>query len=231
MFVLKSLGKYLLGNREQKEILQLQHGVFTKGSEGPKEGVPLTLSRQSTPHSYELVIGPLDNPKEQSHFKVDAKLGFTKAFDPKSQTVAFAWADGCKYVISGETSPSTVEMFQVTVAQCAWEAIHNKAHTNATDEELQALLATRIETQKPGEKEANKEEKMEESLGECTFENDQSKLYYYDAATGSFIPHVINPVKAAIYVSKEPAPLPPQRERGRGGRRPGGRAPPGRTLS
>jgi hypothetical protein len=139
MFVLKSLGKMILGDSGQKELIKLPFGTLWKVELDSKdktkivkrsqcfndeEGTAtLILRRGSETFSYELIVSVVDSASfenEAGPFKLRADLSFTLRKDnnlfywnepdgPESNVV---W----EFVMNEkETSPTTIEMFQMTV--------------------------------------------------------------------------------------------------------------------
>lgn len=206
MFVLKSLGKFILGNYEQRELLSIPSGKLystTKQSVSPKKGKAkeyelvdedssLTLVRASEEkdniYEYELAVSDLT-------FNIDKNLDFSKSRE--DDQVSFCWKDPrldvwYKFVIGKETSTTTIEMFHVTLAQCLFEVINKRSHTTARDDEVEALLKT-----------TTKGKKADGGEGETVFVSQEAMFYVFDAPSNTFVPHKVNPVKASMVKCKK----------------------------
>lgn len=170
MFVLKSLGKLILGNSEQKELLKLQSGTLWKVDLDPEdsskiisktmvfsdeeESATLILRRGSVPFSYELVVLIIDSAGFENQvgpFKLRQDSSFTLRTLADSAETLFYWnePDGKEpnsvwefKVSNAKTSPSTIEMFQMTVAQCIYEFEMKRSQNSASDEDIKKYLLT-----------------------------------------------------------------------------------------
>lgn len=176
MFVLKSLGKLILGNSEQKELLKIPTGTLFKVeidtkdpskiiTKNEEEGTAsLILRRGSEAYSYELLVSVVDSAgfeTEFGPFKLRANLSFTLRNlsggnggalfywnEPEGKESNVVWEFA---MAESETSPATMEMFQVTVAQCIYEAEMKKSQNSASDEEIKMFILKDSDTEAKGE--------------------------------------------------------------------------------
>lgn len=185
MFVLKSLGRFILGNYEQRELLTLPSGKLYKATVSANskeaaqayellyEDISLTLRRGSRDHEYLLAVDTLS-------FPILKAMDFVKLLDTET---AFRWtaaSTSYRFVINSElTTMTTVEMFHVTVAQCIYESVSQRSHTTAKDSDIQNLLKT----------EAAADKRKSTVEGEAVFESEPAGFYLFDTATNTFIPH------------------------------------------
>ena len=153
------------------------------------EDTALTLVRNSgeakdNPYQYSLAVSDLT-------FDINKNMGFSKV--KEGDQVCFCWKDpkrdlDYKFVIGGDTSATTIDMFHVTLAQCLFEVINKRSHTAAKDEEIEALLKTTTTIKKD---ESGRD-------GETVFVSQEAMLYVFDAPSNTFVPHKVNPVKASL---------------------------------
>lgn len=201
MFVLKSLGRFILGNYEQRELLTLPSGRLYKApasadSKGAAqdyellhEDTALALRRGPREHEYLLAVDTLS-------FPIVKAMDFVKLLDTET---AFRWTAASasyRFVVNAEsTTATTVEMFHVTVAQCIYESASQRSHTAAKDSDIQELLKT----------EAVADKKGRAVEGEAVFESEPAGFYAFDTATNTFIPQTSAPSsqQAKAYLLRE----------------------------
>lgn len=160
----------------------------------------MTLRRASGQFAYELAVSVVDasglnNPVRP--FTVSSALNFTRLQNAHTEE-AFYWQDSTEEDIiwefqlnDNETSPTTVEMFQMTMAQCLFEVEKQKPHLNASDADLKQFVQT-LDGAAGKTAAANKSEgpsKPDASSSQTVlFESDPAGFYAFDAATGLFAP-------------------------------------------
>jgi hypothetical protein len=153
-----------------------------------KDSANLVLRRASGAFAYELVVNVVDASGLDNQippFRINDALNLTRLQNSQTKE-AFYWQDAGEEGLiwefqlnEQETSASTVEMFQMTVAQCIYEAEKQKPHVTATDEDLKKFIQTlKAETSKDAEKEIPKQNVI--------FKSDVAGFYAFDAATGLF---------------------------------------------
>lgn len=225
MFVLKSLGKMILGDSGQKELIKLPFGTLWKVELDSKdktkivkrsqcfndeEGTAtLILRRGSEPFSYELIVSVVDSASfenEAGPFKLRADLSFTLRKDnnlfywnepdgPESNVV---W----EFVMNEkETSPTTIEMFQMTVSQCVFEVENKKSQNFASDQEIQKYFLT-DEASNPASSSATTNFPSSDLV---VFQSDEASFHVFDGNTGLFVPKHFQ-VKAFIVRSSTNKP-------------------------
>lgn len=208
MFVLKSLGKLILGNSEQKELLKLPSGTLWKVEIDSKDSqvsrneegqASLILKRSSEPFSYELLAAVVDSSgfeTEIGPFKLRAALSFTLRRNSKDGTALFYWnePEGAEsnfvweFVVSErETSPATIEMFQMTVAQCIFEAEKKKSQNLANDEEIKRYILNDNDSTVAGDKNESKVSSNLPSSESIVLESDQVGFHLFDSNSGLFV--------------------------------------------
>lgn len=216
----------ILGNSGQKELLKLPFGTLWKVELDPKdknkivkrsqcfndeEGTAtLILRRGSDAFSYELLVSVVDSASfenEAGPFKLRADLSFTLLKDqnlfywnePEGPESNLIW----EFVINErETSPTTVEMFQMTVAQCVFEVENKKSQSFASDKEIQVYLLTDTANNK---EEATKPPTLLPSSDSVVFQSDEASFHVFDGNTGLFVPKHFQ-VKAFIVRSSANKP-------------------------
>lgn len=217
----------ILGNSGQKELLKLPFGTLWKVELDPKdknkivkrsqcfndeEGTAtLILRRGPEAFSYELLVLVVDSASfenEAGPFKLRADLSFTLRKDqnlfywnePEGPESNLVW----EFVINErETSPTTVEMFQMTVAQCVFEVENKKSQSFASDKEIQEYLLTDT-----GNNEEVKTKPSSASLpssDSVVFQSDEASFHVFDGNTGLFVPKHFQ-VKAFIVRSSANKP-------------------------
>ena len=219
MFVLKSLGKLILGNSEQKELLKLPFGTLWKVELDPKDSskivsrsqcyndeegtASLILRRGSEAFTYELVVLVVDSASfenEAGPFKLRADLSFTRRQQQKANLFYWNEPDGpepnivWEFVVSErETSPATIEMFQMTVAQCIYEAENKKSQNSASDKEIQKYLLNDDGAASNSDADSQNIETKAvidniPSADSVVLESDEASFYVFDGNTGLFVP-------------------------------------------
>lgn len=214
MFVLKSLGRLILGDDEKKQLVELSAGSFwmtqDKGNVINRvramEACSLSLERADGKYKYNLVITgggealekPLaDDTANFKTFALSRGMVFTRDTDDEGQ-VLFRWKsseakgkyDGCEFVLSPETTLSTVEIFHMVFAQCLWEALEKRPQSEASDSEWQAHMIV------AGDK---RDGKLFNPDRDICFESAPALFYLFDAQSGIFVPAKDEqPVRAII---------------------------------
>ena len=219
MFVLKSLGKLILGNSEQKELLKLPTGTLWKVEIDPEdsskvisktmsfsdeeESAALVLRRGSDPFTYELLVSVVDSGSFENQvgpFKLRQALSFT--LRKQSAASLFYWnePDGnesnviWEFQVSNEkTSSASVEMFQMTVAQCIFEFETKRTQNSATDDEIKKYLLS--EGEMDGKKSSNSENPSKSSdafrnlpgKDSVIMESDEASFHIFDSTSGLFV--------------------------------------------
>lgn len=162
MFVLKSLGRLVLGNSQQKDLLALEGGRLSVHNRDNKDtpdvlfkSATLILRRGDTPFSYYLLCRDDDKVESDEVFPITEpkRLLFRKIMANSNKPVGFEWVAGeLTFVFemgSEQVSATTMEMFQITMAQCQFEVEHQKSHSTASDAQLKKFL---LETSQKGTK-------------------------------------------------------------------------------
>lgn len=178
MYVLRSLGKLLLGDQEEGgQSLAIEGGELI--SPDTKEIIDndcnLTLIKRKK-FTCELCVSEFDIP-------VKPTLNFTFDEDDK----VFEWSDEeghhYRFVIPPGTSPTTIEMFQFGVAQAIYEHQTQRSRDTARDEDLQLWMKTK---------------KRQLLQGSVVFESQEAEFFHYDPILCSFVPHCDVKVTAVI---------------------------------
>ena len=162
-----------------------------------KDSATLVLRRASGQFAYDLVVSVVDASGLDNSvppFRLNDTLNFTRLQNSHTKD-AFYWQDTTEEGViwefqlnEQETSASTVEMFQMTVAQCIFEAEKQKPHVTATDEDLKNFIQTwKAETPADGKKAVEKE-KAKLVKQNVHFKSESAGFYAFDAATGLFAP-------------------------------------------
>ncbi len=166
-----------------------------------KDSATVILRRASGAFSYELVVSVVDASglnNQLPAFLINDALNFSRLQNAHVKE-AFYWQDANEKGLiwefqlnEQEASPATVEMFQMTVAQCIYEAERKKPHVTATDEDLKAFIQTiQAESENNNDEKTatlNDEKKMASADENLLFKSDTAGLYAFDAATGLFAP-------------------------------------------
>ena len=204
MFVLKSLGKMILGNSEQKELFKLPTGtlwkvqidledkILSKNEEG---SASLILKRSAEPFSFELSVSVVDSSGFESEigpFKLRAALSFTLRRN-RNGTILFYWNEPegkesdfvWEFVVSDGTSPATIEMFQMTVAQCIFEVETKKSQNSASDEEIKKFILT--ENENVEEVEGDKAKTSLPPSNSVVLESEVASFHLFDSNSGLFV--------------------------------------------
>lgn len=167
MSMLKSLGRLLLGDEEQREIFRLSEGTFWH-LEAKRNVInrtciyakaSLTLERvPDVPFEFKLRIVELREDHGRAHsasedaqmtFSLSSELGFLRSYTEEGEA-AFSWKDDphhlshdrptYEFVLTGAVTATTVEMFHFAVAQCIFSNRERKPHAEASDEDIQQLI-------------------------------------------------------------------------------------------
>lgn len=156
----------------------------------------MILRRVAGKFKYELIVSVIDASgfaNESPAFAVNEALNFTRSFNAARQEI-FYWQGSAEdeadknqvYIwefIPSPTkiTPSTLEMFQMTVAQCAFEA-ENERPPNSDADLKKYLKSEGLHSEEPLKPKINQEEKSDKVI----FKSDKAGFYKFDAATGLF---------------------------------------------
>lgn len=231
MFVLKSLGKLILGNSEQKELLKLPSGTLWKVELDPEdpskaisktmaysdeeESATLTLRRGSEPFSYELGVSVVDSASFENQvgpFKLRQASSFTLRKQPNSALFYWNEPQGNEanvvwefHVSHEKTSPATIEMFQMTVAQCIYEFEAKRTQNSASDDEIKKYLLTEGEKGPANHTELNDPANLVRNLPKkdsVIVESDETSFHVFDSSSGLFV--LKHPQVTAFIVRNSP---------------------------
>ncbi|PJF18650.1 hypothetical protein PSACC_01535 [Paramicrosporidium saccamoebae] len=200
MFMLKTLSRFILGDDTQKELFKLPTGelwqtelkkkVLNRTRVYPNASV--TLQRLDQPFEFALVVEEAGEENGKStECPIFANMDFERHYGDDGEAI-FSWAgEGVKYryefVADPSTTPSTIEMFHVIVAQCLYSTMQRRPHTEATDDELQQLLVV------------SRNDQPLLTSGEL-FKSELALFYVFDASTGVFLPKSEQSVNAIISI-------------------------------
>lgn len=189
MFVLKSLGRLILGNTEQKELLAIPNGKLLVTGAGKEEvyfeRAMLHLKRGDKPYSYSLEVEDESLEETSESFPVARSLKFQKSVTAGGAT-CFEWHAGeltFQFEFAADTSTTTTEMFNVTMAQCMFEAENRRSHVTASDAELREFMLISAKVNPSPRKRAGQ---VAETV---VFQSESSAGWYaFDPNTGMFSP-------------------------------------------
>lgn len=130
-------------------------------------------------------------------------MHFTRENRVKDNLVTFTWVTeevGEKWefeMLTPLTSASTIEMFQMTLAQCTFESEMKRSQTSATDAEIQKYFHTIDMTDKDtlvkdNIKQKDKDTVKGHSHSEVVVSMDKVGFYMFDSKTGLFTPKGLN---------------------------------------
>lgn len=169
--------------------------LFCSLSDAP-ETANLVLRRASAPFSYELCASVVDASGLNNQippFTLSEALNFTRLQNSHTKE-SFYWQDQAEEGIvwefqlsDKETSASTVEMFQMTVAQCIYEAEKQKPHVTASDEDLKPFIQT-LQAESSSKDKPKKSAEDDEGKRKVLFKSELAGFYAFDATTGLFAP-------------------------------------------
>lgn len=246
MFVLKSLGKLILGNSEQKELLKLDSGALwrveldsesmekavSRRCEGELGSAVLILRRGPESSSYELLVSILDaagfesqigpfrlrqassftlrktHEESKSDSKSKASSGIQYMFywnEPEGKEANIVW----EFEVNNESSTLTsIEMFQMTVAQCIYEVESGKKIENVTNDSIiQKYILTEEEVGDNFGKDSNdrntnaneEKSKLLPSNESIVYKSDEADFHVFDSLTGYFVP---KQMKVIAFISR-----------------------------
>jgi hypothetical protein len=192
MFVLKSLGRLVLGNTEQKDLLVIEDGTFSSASIASKandskevvfERAAMVLRRGPSPHSFYLLVRDQDGNEPDQLFPFDHpdSLKFTLLTTPLTSSSVLQWNSNelqFTFAVPQTASKTTVDMFHVTVAQCLYESASKKSHLTAKDEDIKKFLKT---VEQSGAKDFDLSEHVVRFAAESA-----AGWYIFDADSGLF---------------------------------------------
>lgn len=161
MFVLKTLGRLVLGNQESSQLLSIENGSLQLAKGGEKtSGIKLVRREEDGKFALEVqglsvVLGAKTTLARKSN-ALSVKEG---------EKVLFEWRAGA------DVLGATLDMFQVTVAQCLYEVKTGKAASQASDAEIQQFIHT---------------ERQSDDSEDVLFESEEAEFYVFDAETNIF---------------------------------------------
>ena len=139
MFVLKTLGRFVLGNRENSQLLSIDNGSLVLKNQTKKPSA-ISLVRQEINDK-----NKLSGPSSQYAIEVQGLsvvLGANTALIRRGNS--FLVQQGKDVLIEWDAPAdvmiTTLEMFQVTVAQCLYESKTGEAATRASDSEIKNYI-------------------------------------------------------------------------------------------
>ncbi|OZJ04820.1 hypothetical protein BZG36_02338 [Bifiguratus adelaidae] len=172
MFAIKSLGKYIFGNAEKAELVQVTSGqlylVRPQSPKGVRECIykdaQATIRYTGTQYQYQLVITRVFEEGEEELedsleiedekvFLIDEELRFSKG--ENDGCVVFSWADlqgdsqdQFQFVCDPYTTVYTGSAFELTMYQCMYERKFRQPHEHASDADLEAFQKNGIQQEK-----------------------------------------------------------------------------------
>lgn len=179
------------------------------------------LKRGDRPYSFELVVSVVDSTNfvnESKPFRLDAALSFTRAHKHDTSESFFYWTESnvdpsvvWEFVVSRDTSLTTIEMFQMTTAQCIYETEERRSHTNATDSDIKQYILHDAEDAKTTETGA-KSTSVTSALSEqfhiadelVVFRSDNAGYYVFDSSSGLFVPRQTDARAVIVRDGKKP---------------------------
>lgn len=153
----------------------------------------MILRRAAGKFKYEIVVSVIDASgfaNESPAFAVNEALNFIRSFNAARQEIFYwqGWAEEELFIWEfipspSKITPSTLEMFQMTVAQCAFEAENERQPSS--DADLKKYLKSEGFSSKSASKEESKKKGASENI---VFKSAKAGFYQFDASTGLFVP-------------------------------------------
>ena len=215
MFVLKHIGKYILGDNSQNELVKLEGGSLwsmkTKKNDKNSanrvqvyENAEIILKRSGQPFEFELVVVELPKGKSDKIFgktstfplMAHKTFDFRRSYNEEGLAV-FSWnsTGHFEYVCRSLISELTVEMFHLVVAQCLWEHQRRVPLSEAPDKDIQELVQV---DRHDGIAVGNIRDVSSSTDANITYASEKALFYVFDAATSTFVPRHEGPVVALI---------------------------------
>lgn len=206
MFVLKSLGKYLLGDANQSQIAEVSSGVlFVHKVNGAsavckfKDASAAIRKAGTESWNYQLLISRIyeegekelesdDASDDELCFLVDECLLWSKVDDKRS----FKWiSDGniYEFVVDSKTSNVSFDIFYLAFVQCAFERKFKRPRSEASEADLEALAQYMSNQMASKDMKGKKEERFG---GEVVLSCDSADFYLYEAGINQFVPKFKN---------------------------------------
>ncbi|RPA72842.1 VID27-domain-containing protein [Ascobolus immersus RN42] len=165
MFMLRNLGKALFGDGNKQDVISIDQGqLYIVRPDSPKgysecifKDSVACIRRTSTPYHYQLVIQrayeegeeqliddaeDADDLKDEKIFLLDESIKFRSLV--KEGESVFAWrdlsgdsGDVYEFVVDPSIDSTTVANFSLVAVQCQYERKYRKAHTEASEKELE----------------------------------------------------------------------------------------------
>jgi hypothetical protein len=171
MFVLKTLGRLVLGNKENSQLLSIDNGTLVLKNKTKKPSAISLVRQEVTDKSKKTGPTPQYCIKVQG---LSVVLGSNTSLIKKGST--FLVQQGKDTLIEWEAPAdamiTTLEMFQVTVAQCLYEVKTGKAATQASDADIKNFIITQFDNKG--------------MVGDVVFESDVAEFFIFDSSTNIF---------------------------------------------
>ena len=169
--MLKTLGRLVLGNKENSQLLSIDNGSLLLKNNTKKPSAISLVRKEAFDRNKKANSTPQYAIEVQG---LSVVLGANTSLIRKGSL--FLVQQGKDVVIEWEapadTMLATLEMFQVTVAQCLFEAKSGKSATQASDSEIKDCIITQFDNKG--------------MAGDVLFESDPAEFFIFDSSTNIF---------------------------------------------